>query len=130
MDRNRVVSYLAAMTDDEFAALQADARAQPTHPLAQVRASVAAKVAQLAAQPRTASGFPPATTPEPEPQELFNALNNGASAAPEPPAAQGTWAVNRGQGYAGNGGAVPVQQKTVLERIGAKLDLNRIEGNQ
>ena len=119
MDRDRVVSYLAAMTDDELHALQADARAQPTHPLAQVRQSVAAKAAQLAAQPRTASGFSPpvrSLTGEPEPQPT-----------PEQPAAQGTSAPNRGQGYAGSSAVPPVKQ-SVLSRIADKL--NRMEGNE
>jgi len=95
VDRDRVVSYLAAMTDDELHALQADARAQPTHPLAQVRQSVAAKAAQ---QP-----------------------------TPEQPAAQGTSAPNRGQGYAGSSAVPPVKQ-SVLSRIADKL--NRMEGNE
>ena len=113
MDRDRVVSYLAAMTDDEFNALQADARAQP-HPLAQVRASVAAKAAQLAAQPRTASGYRPPTTPEsagaenpaPEPQP-----------EPEPPG----FTPNRGQAFAGNSAAPPAQPQSVKQSIADQL---------
>jgi hypothetical protein len=59
VDRDRVIGYLAALTDQEYAALQSEAR--PPAPIAPgdtaaVRKSLAAKSAQLLAVERDANG--------------------------------------------------------------------------
>jgi hypothetical protein len=84
VERDRVIGYLAAMTDDEYAAVQAEARGHPAAPApikpgdtASVRRSIAAAARAMWETPRdhngpTAAGsFASAVAarqPEPHPQ--------------------------------------------------------------
>jgi hypothetical protein len=63
VERDRIVGYLAALADDEYAALSAEARTHPATPApirpgdtASVRRSVAAKSADLLSIPKDRNG--------------------------------------------------------------------------
>jgi hypothetical protein len=114
VERDRVIGYLAAMTDDEYAALSAEARPpEPTNPVT-ARASIAAKAGQLLNLPRDENGAVgawaatvAARAPRPTPQ-------------PEPPTQQG-FTANRAQGASGDGPPAPANNSdwSTKPRIGA-----------
>jgi hypothetical protein len=107
VDRDRVVGYLAAMTDDEFRAVQAEAR-ESNLPLVR-RSSFAEKCGQLAditARCTDGNGYTAgiadaaAARDNPQPPEP----------QPEPVAQQGGFQVNRGQSSGGSD-FVPINER-------------------
>jgi hypothetical protein len=119
MDRERIVGLLAAMTDDEFRQLAAEARPPtPTDP-ASARASIAAKAQAMWDTPRDHNGPtgpgsfaaaaaargparqpPPELTPQPQP----------APPQPQQPTAPTGFSTNRAQGASSSDWA-PVNER-------------------
>lgn len=106
MERDRVIGYLAAMTDDEYAAVTAEARSSaPIRPgdTAAVRRSIAAAAQAMLQTPRDHNG--------PTAAGSFAAAVAARQPAPQPqpeqpPTPQG-YAANRAQAGAGSSGTSP-----------------------
>jgi len=111
VDRDRVMGYVAAMTDDESRAFWAEARGNPLTREQSLQRSLASKTAQLQAVPRDANGALGSM------QAVADAINarmgNPQPAPPQPapePVQQG-FGVNRGQSAGGSDWAPPINQR-------------------
>jgi hypothetical protein len=111
VERDRVVGYVAAMTDDEARTLWAEGRGNPlTHEQSR-RAALAAKAAQLQAIPRDANG---ALGSMQAAADAINArLGNPQPARPQQPepVQQMGFTANRAQGAAGGSDWAPINER-------------------
>jgi hypothetical protein len=116
MDRDRVIGYLAALTDDEYAAVQAESRTQPAPPApirpgdtAGVRRSLAAAAQAMWETPRDHNG------PTAGGSFAAAAAARATQAAPQPeqPPAPHRYAVNRAQSSQAGAGTPPAPTTTV-----------------
>jgi hypothetical protein len=107
VDRDRVVGYLAALTDDEFQTLSTESRALPPDPVGRARAEaerrrtgLAEKTQQLQSLPRDDGYVQPITLPPTLTEYAAAEAERQAAAAAEPQQPQG-FLPNRGQGQSG-----------------------------